>query len=161
MTDKLKPGRKPIGEKAMTPAERKRAQRARQKAAQQQDAYLKMAQEDLQKFSDLAATFNTTRTEIMGGLLGGALKQLQRLDELLQCYGETKPEQVALYKHKALLLMYEGASLEGLYKQIFNELVELSPDEEKEFADILSGMSPQEIEELKSQTKKLLGESND
>ncbi len=124
MSEKAKPGRKPIGDKAMSAAERKRAQRARQKASNQQDAYLKMSQDDLQAFSELAEAYSTTRTEIMGGILGGALKQLQQLDQALQHIAETRPEQVELYKHQALRLMYEGGSLEHLLLKIASDLSE-------------------------------------
>lgn len=140
MTDQKKMGRPPVKGETMSKAEYQRRYRAKKKAEQQQDAYLVMSQDDLQKFSALAEVYSTTRTEIMGCILAGSLKQLQGLEQTLEHISETRPEQVELYKRKALMLISEGVSLEHLHKDIVEEL---------------SGMNYEDVEALVSSSGEL------
>jgi hypothetical protein len=121
MTETKKMGRPPMKGEKMSKAEYQRRYRAKKKAEQKHEAYLSMEQQDLQAFTNLASSFNTTRNQLIGGLLRGAMVQLQGLDKALSPIEELHPEQVALYKHQALRLMAEGGNLEHLILKIADD----------------------------------------
>lgn len=119
-----KAGRKPKGDRAMTSAERKRAYRERQKQNQMREATFMLQEGDLAELKGLAESYSTTSSELLGGIIGGQMRNLKQLDEALR-HIEGDVERVSLYKHKALELIYNGLSITPLLEHIVEERAQI------------------------------------
>jgi len=122
MSETGKPGRKPIGDKPMTAAERKRAQRARQKAEKKTETCFVLPDDALAELASWASSYDQTRNDLLALMVEGQMKCLRKVEMVVaELMKSCEPERIELIRHKALLLIKEGIGVELLLTQIAEE----------------------------------------
>ncbi|WP_152565032.1 hypothetical protein [Methylobacter sp. BBA5.1] len=121
MTIKKK-GRPPKGNKPMTPAEKQKAYRTRQKAAEIKQAYFTISGSLVDELDTIANHFELTRTQAINDLLTATLnwilpefaKTAAEMDEQIKQYPiQTPAEEIQQFKAEYWQLLIDSVKKQG------------------------------------------------